>query len=904
MGGGFLKNIDHFDPGFFSISPREAELMDPQHRLLIETCWKAMESACLDAESLKGKSVGLFVGIGSNDYINLLFKSDQDDTINPYYATGNALSMAAGHISYLFGWEGPSMSIDTSCSSSLVAIHYASKSLRAGESKIAFVGGVNLTLLPQLSISLSRAQMLSKDGRCKTFDADANGYVRSEGCGVVVLKRLEDALKDGNRVLAVIKGSAVNQDGASNGLTAPNGLAQEKLYHQALKESRLSGADIDYIEAHGTGTKLGDPIEMNSIAAVYGKGRTSENPLIIGSVKSNIGHMEAAAGMGSFIKAVLSLYYEKIPSNIHFKNLNPLIDLSSCQGVIPIECIPWKRGNKTRRVGVSSFGFSGTNGHAILEEAPYQEKPITEQADPPYHLVVLSAKTEKALHTKIHQLKEHIKKHNIQTIGNISYTLTCGRTHFEKRAAFIVKDVNDLLSQLEEQTPLAPINDPLRNLYEKLKDIYLGGQSVDWVQHYKSYSCEFIDLPSYPFQHKSYWAEPLQSFFQNTSLEERETYNLSYKGDAKDKVIIPLERFAKERFQEWLVLEISQLLKIPVSELSLSENLYQYGIDSLTAMEIESRIEKKYGYHVPATVFMQTPTINALSDYIAKRIYHVNNQQDTPNLIFLNKSDSARAPLFLIHPASGNTLCYAGLSKLLGESRPIYAIEQSPLSFGKNEETITKLAQKYLTQIRHLQPEGPYALLGWSLGGVIAHEMAYLLEQERQQISYLGMFDSYVTIQNSTGTALANADKLKRYFIEEFCHIFQVPFEITEEEIQSIKNESYIDQIIKLCSTSHFFNSNSDLASMRQLLIHCFLNMDILATHIPHKIKTDIHFFVAQEKTPYADSISFSIQNQTLQWMNTTTGVLHPYELPANHYSILYEPHVSNLADYIIAKAL
>ncbi|MGF1937067.1 MAG: beta-ketoacyl synthase N-terminal-like domain-containing protein [Nostoc sp. ChiQUE02] len=362
--GGFLAQVDQFDPQFFGISPREAERMDPQQRLLMKVAWEALENAAIPAEKLAGSLSGVFIGISTSDYWRL-----QTTNIDAYAGTGNAHSIAANRLSYFFDFIGPSLAVDTACSSSLVAAHLACQSLRSGECNLALVGGVNLILSPDLTIAFSQARMMAADGRCKTFDASADGYVRSEGCGVVVLKRLSDALRDGDNILATIRGSAINQDGHSNGLTAPNGLSQQAVIRQALENAGVTPDQISYVEAHGTGTPLGDPIEINSLKAVLSKGRSLNQPCAIGSVKTNIGHLEAAAGIAGLIKVALALYHREIPAHLNLKQLNPHISLENTPFFIPTEHQPWNSVNNSLFAGVSSFGFGGTNAHVVLEES-------------------------------------------------------------------------------------------------------------------------------------------------------------------------------------------------------------------------------------------------------------------------------------------------------------------------------------------------------------------------------------------------------------------------------------------------------------------------------------------------------------------------------------------------------
>ena len=360
--GAFLDDVRRFDARFFGISPREASMMDPQQRLLLETTWEALENAGERAERVS--DTGVFVALSNSDYGRMVMA--RRDEIDAYASTGSNFSVAAGRLSYFLGLRGPSLVVDSACSGSLVAVHLACQSLRGGECRAALAGGANLILSPDININFSKSRMMAADGRCKTFDARADGYVRGEGCAVVVLKRLSHAIADGNRVLAVIRGSAVNQDGSSGGLTVPNGPAQEAVIRRALAAARMKPSDVGYVEAHGTGTALGDPIEAHALAAVFREERSGDNPLVVGSLKTNFGHLEAAAGVAGLIKTVLALQHETIPAHLHFQSLNPHIDWGGMPVVIPTASRAWPRGAKARVAGVSSFGFSGTNAHVII----------------------------------------------------------------------------------------------------------------------------------------------------------------------------------------------------------------------------------------------------------------------------------------------------------------------------------------------------------------------------------------------------------------------------------------------------------------------------------------------------------------------------------------------------------
>jgi phthiocerol/phenolphthiocerol synthesis type-I polyketide synthase B len=386
--GGFLSDVAGFDADFFGITPREAAAMDPQQRVLLEVAWEALEHAGIAPDSLGGSRTSVMMGLCSWDYT--LVNVEANAEINAYLSTGNPHSTAVGRISYLLGLQGPAVAVDTACSSSLVAIHLACQSLRLRESDVALAGGVQLCLSPQTSIALSKWSALSNRGRCSSFDASADGFVRGEGCGVAVLKRLPDAVRDGDRVLAVVRGSAVNQDGRSNGLTAPNVLAQRAVITEALRVASIAPDTVGYIEAHGTGTVLGDPIEFEALAATYGRG---DNPCGLGAVKTNFGHLEAAAGVAGFIKAVLALQHGQIPPNLNFSRWNPAIDPSATRLFVPTENTPWPAGAGPRRAGVSSFGIGGTNAHVVLEQGPEPAPAVAESPSGVVTTLVLSAKS-------------------------------------------------------------------------------------------------------------------------------------------------------------------------------------------------------------------------------------------------------------------------------------------------------------------------------------------------------------------------------------------------------------------------------------------------------------------------------------------------------------------------------
>ncbi|MCH9697806.1 MAG: SDR family NAD(P)-dependent oxidoreductase [Gammaproteobacteria bacterium] len=468
--GGFIDQVDQFDAEFFNLTPREARLIDPQHRLLLETAWEAFEHAGIAPDSVE--QTGVFMGLSAHDYELLANQYNQDKDFDVYHAIGNSAAMAAGRLAYYFAFNGPALTIDTACSSSLMAVHQACESLRQSECKLALAGGVNLMLAPDLSVAFSKSSMLAADGRCKTFDADADGYVRSEGCGMVLLKPLNDAVRDRDRILAVIKGSAINQDGASNGITAPNGLAQQSVYQQALAKANVKAADVSVLEAHGTGTPLGDPVEVESIAAVYSHNRNVEQPLLISSVKTNIGHTEAAAGVAGLLKLCLALEHNVIPPHLHFQRLSPKIPLDHIPAKVPSEACRWPQsGAIPKTAALSSFGFSGSNVHMIVTQ--------TDEINPPEPIELpcvlpISAKSDAALAALVERYCQQLSSESQHSLLDIAATAAIGRKHFDVRAAFYGADNRQLLEQLKAYSPERVSAADLQNDNRQLVFLFTG----------------------------------------------------------------------------------------------------------------------------------------------------------------------------------------------------------------------------------------------------------------------------------------------------------------------------------------------------------------------------------------------------------------------------------------------
>jgi acyl transferase domain-containing protein len=538
--GGFVPHPYDFDAQFFRIAPREALSLDPQQRLLLEVGWETLEHAGLAPDSLTGTLTGVFVGICSIDYWHRLLAQHASE-IDAYLTTGNTHSVAAGRLSYLLGLTGPSLAIDTACSSSLVAVHLACQSLRQHECDIALAGGVNRILSPAASINFCQAKMLSADGRCRSFAANATGFVRAEGCGMVALKRLSDAEREGDRIWAVILGSATNHDGRTSGLTVPNGPAQQAVIRQALKNSRTDPSQVSYIETHGTGTALGDPIEVGALEAVFAQGRGASNALVLGAVKTNIGHLEAASGIAGLIKTVLALQHDEIPANLYAESLNPHIDWQSLPFKVPTHPVFWPSGHRQRVAGVSAFGFNGTNAHVVVGEGSRQrvDEPISAGADSNQsqarlNLLVLSARTENALQQLIQRYIACFSDHSYRSLDDVCFTASKGRSHFNYRLAAIASSLTELREKLVaveagqlhpdvqrgrvqpggtlgHSTQLLDVNQSGRADRDMLLRLtaqrYVNGEPIHWDELYPSGKYRKVVLPTYAFQRQRYAIE-------------------------------------------------------------------------------------------------------------------------------------------------------------------------------------------------------------------------------------------------------------------------------------------------------------------------------------------------------------------------------------------------------------
>lgn len=530
--GGFIKNVDAFDATFFGIPVNEAKRMDPGQRLMLQQVWLALEHAGIPPLSLKGSDTGFFVGMSQNDYGNMQINGDVND-ISAYSGTGNGYCFASGRVSFQFGFHGPTLTSDTACSSSLVALHQAVQALRQGDSTVAIASGVQLNLTPPMQVFFSRTQSFSPDGKCYTFDHRANGFILGEGVGVVVLMKLKDAIAQRKTIHAVIRNTGINHGGAASGLTIPNETAQENLIHQTLKKTGIDPNTISFIETHGTGTNLGDPIEVGALKSVFGQ-RPGDLPLYLGSVKTNIGHLNAAAGMAGLIKTILMLKHQQIVPNLNFEKPNAKIPWDGFNAVVPVRPMTWEsENNAPRRAGVSSFGLSGTNGHVILEE--YTAKSAESDQDSSEGLLAeaknvftYSAKDEAALNRLLKSHFEFLKsKGEKLNLAHYSFTLNAGRSALEHRIWIQAASIQDLTRLLQLhldgktdtaiRTSVVSRRDSKRTLglenltVDGVREWFLSGGSISWTELYRSADQHIITAPGYEFNDTRFWVDESKS---------------------------------------------------------------------------------------------------------------------------------------------------------------------------------------------------------------------------------------------------------------------------------------------------------------------------------------------------------------------------------------------------------
>ncbi|MBA2649964.1 MAG: SDR family NAD(P)-dependent oxidoreductase [Legionella sp.] len=772
---GLIEDIKTFDAHFFGISPREACLMDPQQRLFLEGCYHALEHANYPTHTLRGSQTGVFAGVSVNEFYTQMEKSCSSDTLSMYSITGNALNVVSGRVAHIFDFKGPAISIDTACSSSLVAIHYACQSLKTREIDYALAGGVNILLMPESNITLCKARALSAQGLCKTFDESADGFTRSEGCGVLLLKRLADAVRDQDTILAVIKATAVNNDGTSAGLTAPNCKSQEDVMLKALNQTELTSLDISYVEAHGTGTPLGDPIEVQAINRVYGRQRPTSNPLYIGSVKTNLGHLESASGIASMIKTVLALQKNKIYKHLHFKSINPNINIENTR--IALQTIDWSSSGKPKVAGVNAFGFSGTNAHAILQAYSGDEIiQSTNTSKKIKNILVLSAKSRLALDSLSVQY-QHFLKNTQKSFTDICFTAAICREHYAFRMVVIAEDAalagrimqcahslggGYFARSFEKQdSDLESLED---SDYKTRCIHYLGGVLVDWSHHFEGCGGTKVALPLYTFDRKEFWPEmrtKVSIQTQNLPLPINKStilqhlYHTTWKPLFQEQVrgfaevcpeliVISKDPASAKRRLNSLKYQLISCL----SHLESIENkhiLFLYTQDQF--MELVHCCQSLYKTR-PASFILVTELAYAITDTDEVNPFHTmagafwksfRNELnlDTIYFIDLDKQSTLGGPLATLYDSNNTENVFAVRDK---ESLFVARVEKKELAVGSNK------------QAEVFDSNGSYLIVGGN-GGLSEPLIDYLIQKQVKHISLVSRSEA----SNETRALIAHA---------------------------------------------------------------------------------------------------------------------------------------------------
>ncbi|WP_432092904.1 beta-ketoacyl synthase N-terminal-like domain-containing protein [Streptomyces sp. bgisy100] len=714
--GVVLEDIDRFDADFFDFTPQEARVTDPQHRVFLETCWRALEDAGVSPKAFPG-AIGVFASSTMSSYLlhNILGSDEAADTgdLNYPVLIGNDKDFLASRVSYKLGLTGPSMTVQSACSSSLVALHQAASSLRSRESDVVLAGGVSITV-PQRTGHLHKEGGIgSPDGHCRPFDEAAAGTIRGNGAGVVVLKRLSDALQDRDRVYAVLRGSAVNNDGPDKiGFTAPSVRGQARAVSAALTAAATDADEIGYVEAHGTGTAVGDPLEIRALSQAHDATRECA----LGSIKANLGHLDAAAGVVGFIKTALVLHHQVVPPQINFSAVNPHIPLSRSRYVIHTEAhVP---AEPITAAAVSSFGIGGTNGHCVL--GSHTPETRTEPPAPGTYVLVLSAKTSDALVRQAEQLRAHLDTSRPR-LDDLAFTLGLGRVHWPERLAVQAGSLDEARAGLD-----AFLDSGARSGNSSAPHPFVTGAKADPELLGDLGAARKISLPAYPLEPTSHWIEPVSPGPATAAPEPTATPPAEAAGDGV---------FPESELQAQVVAALQKVLG--ADDISLDDDFFDLGGDSLAAVDAAGILFDTYRVDIGVDTFADLRTPRAVSTHLAQLLQ--GNGTSSPTV---RVRDGEGAHLFLIYPAGGTNFCYFRLAEHLKFDGPLTAFSY-PQELGDGPVTIRRLAELYIQHMRAVQPSGPYRLAGYSFGGNLAVEVALQLQRAGEKVSGLYLFDAH-----------------------------------------------------------------------------------------------------------------------------------------------------------------
>ncbi|HEY3821033.1 MAG TPA: beta-ketoacyl synthase N-terminal-like domain-containing protein [Polyangiaceae bacterium] len=780
---GRLDGIDLFDAAFFGMSPRDAAIFDPQHRVFLECAWEAFEHAGYVGESVIGP-VGVFASCGMSDYMikNVMTNHEVMTNVGEWLVrhTGNDTNFLATRVSYELNLRGPSMNVQTACSSSLVAVHLACQSLLNGECDLALAGGATIYAEQNKGYLWREGDILSSDGHTRSFDANATGTVMSNAVACVVLKRLSDAEHDGDHVLAVVRGSAVNNDGRDKaGYLAPSVSGQARAVTEALAVSGVSAEEVSYVEAHGTGTRIGDPIEIAALTQAFRAHTDKTGYCAIGSLKSSIGHTGEASGAAAFVKAVLAIENGQIPPSLNYESPNPRCALPSSPFFVNTKLRPWEEGRRV--AGVTSLGAGGTNCHVILEQAPARPERAA-SGDP--QLLVVSARTAAALETATRNLGRHLEEHPDAPLADVAYTLAVGRKAFRHRRAIVAKDAAEAARAIASRDPrsvftgqqtTAPRKEPSASgggLLDEQGHLVVGsGSGSDlasvlaevgrmWTTGdvtvsalYEGQGRRRVALPTYPWQRQRYWVTPSQRATP-TAVATAPTLTLTpapslahlERPSSASPFVAPRTSLERELAAVWREL-------LGVEHIGVHDDFFDLGGQSLIAVRLFTRIRKKYGIDLPLSTLLEAPCIEKCAAIIAAASPAELEPEASPplasasahevrSLVAIERGDG-RTPFYCVHGAGGNVLNFRDLSRALGAEQPFYGLQARGVDgVLRPHETIEEMAAAYVDEVCALQPRGPYLLGGYSGGGLVALEMARRLTESGEAVGLLAFLDT------------------------------------------------------------------------------------------------------------------------------------------------------------------
>lgn len=849
---GILENVDLFDAEYFGMPPLEAQLTDPQHRLFLECALEALEEAGLCPEHFSG-TIGVYGGSTRSSYFlnNIYPNQNLMESMGNYQVRiGNEQDYLTTKASYKLNLTGPSLNIQTACSTGLTAICVACNHLLSYQCDAALAGAVSISVPQESGYPFQEGMIFAPDGHCRAFDAKAQGTVPSNGVGFVVLKRLEDALADRDHIHAIIKGYGMNNDGANKiSFSAPSMTGQQEAIESALHMAEVDPESIQYVEAHGTATFLGDPIEMSALKAAFNMRETKAPYCAIGSVKTNIGHCMEAAGIAGLLKATLSLVHKKIPPSLHFSELNPHIEADQTPFYVNTKLTDWS-GAERRRCGVSSFGVGGTNAHVILEEAP-ESAPRKESSGP--FLIPLSAKNATAFRQLERDLSHFLKNHPNVLLKDVAFTLQLGRSAKEFRRALICRNRMEAISLLSgESNQEFSLQDSQDTALLEAASLWASGGAIDWKKLQDiidpSRSAYKVALPKYPFQKKRHWIDP-PTYIPSIDLAA-----------SKATPSGSLEVRLTEIWEECL----------GVSQIDVKNNFFSLGGDSLLALQMISDIQKKLGYEIKLQQLYEHPTISGLVKALTNE-----SKEFSPLVLLRNGTDST--PLFFTHGIDGSLLNNRPIAEQLQFQGPIYGIQ-----IQNGGQTLKEIASASIAEMQKVCPNGPYLLCGYSFGGILAYEMACQLEQSELPVQFLGIIDAL----NPKHPIIPRnqADESLSFLIEL----------LSDKEITLSSNNELENKLIDL-----FGYRSLSIDQQSQIIERVKNSLRLLEGYTPGRYKGNIAFFDAEEKFFRMPGVPFSTT-----WKALVNRQSKAFEVPGNHHNLLQLPQVATLAESIDRQLL